>query len=325
MMFIAACSSKGQLFSLSKKAVNRSSIDVWFEDDLDVVELTVVDECEEIMLRTRKLSLMAPPPFSHSSTSKRKSIAGRLPPVIINEAELFAIGVEGGRSVHRKRSYVVQHNKSTTKNNNINNVNTKLHFRRHTVQPSLFVTTSQGSTPVLPAPVKSKELLVTMLRRILRLVRTLCRVSIAIRRYAVNKNDSRILMDFQHFLKPPSTDNLPTLSKEMNRGNMYFNKHVYSIDSNHAFPIWARKMCATIPDARTPDALEKLKRYLRGHPTFMQFDEETQSQLAKNVLYHRYDRKRIILNQVNLFITGGQRRLTGISFQLILNSNSLAL
>ena len=300
-MFIATGGGSEQLFT-SRKAASSDSRTVCLEDDLDVVELTPIDEGgEEIMLRTRKLSMMPLPSSSDNSRSKRKSVAGRLPPVIINEVELFSIDGAGGSSARRKRSYVLQHNKNSTANsNNSINANSRLHFRRHTTQPSLFLTTShQKRTRALTVPVMSKDVLVAMFRRIIRLVRTLCRVSIAIRRYAVNKNDSRILIDFQHFLKPPSTDNLPTLSKEMNRGNMYFNKHVYSIDSNHAFPSWARKMCATIPDARTPDALEKLKRYLKGHPTFMQFDEETQSQLAKNVLYHRYDRKRIILNQVN--------------------------
>ena len=142
--------------------------------------------------------------------------------------------------------------------------------------------------------------LISLLRRILRLVRTLCRVSLAIRRYAVNKNDSRIMMDIQNYLKPPSTDNLPSYNKDLNRGNLYFNKHVFSMDSNHTFPSWARHLCSLSPTDRLVCDTERLRRYLRGHQSFSQYDEIIQKALVKSVVYHRYDRKRIILNQVPL-------------------------
>ena len=145
----------------------------------------------------------------------------------------------------------------------------------------------------------TKELL-SLLQRIMRIVRTLCRVSLAIRRYAVNKNDSRIMMDIQNYLKPPYTDNLSVFNKDSNRGNLYFNKHVFSMDSNHAFPSWARHLCNLTPSDRFGDGtgVERLRSYLRGHPSFSQFDEHIQKVLVRNVMYHRYDRKRIILNQV---------------------------
>ena len=152
---------------------------------------------------------------------------------------------------------------------------------------------------------RSTQELMLLLHRILRLVRTLCRVSLAIRRYAVNKNDSRIMMDIQNYLKPPSTDNLPSYKMDLNRGNLYFNKHVFSMDSNHAFPSWARNLCyLPVGEERFRyDAgvgLERLRSYLRGHPAFSQFNEHIQKALVQNVMYHRYDKKRIILNQVNL-------------------------
>ena len=150
---------------------------------------------------------------------------------------------------------------------------------------------------------RSTDELMLLLHRTLRLVRTLCRVSLAIRRYAVNKNDSRIMMDIQNYLKPPSTDNLPSYNMDLNRGNLYFNKHVFSMDSNHTFPSWARSLCnLPIGERRFQHdsgvGLERLRSYLRGHPSFSQFNERIQKALVLNVMYHRYDKKRIILNQV---------------------------
>lgn len=134
-----------------------------------------------------------------------------------------------------------------------------------------------------------------LFRHIIRLVRILCRVCIAIRRYAVNKNDNRVSREFHSYLRPLTMDNLPDLSS--NNGP-YFNKHMYSVENNHSFPSWARVLCSRPTPYRSEEDLKRLRNHLRGHSSFAQFNCETQMAICKNVLYNRYDRKRIVLNQV---------------------------
>lgn len=172
--------------------------------------------------------------------------------------------------------------------------------RRHTVQ--------HFATSLLCKPVNlnrmgalthtrlHKQDLRIIFRRIIRLVQVLCRVCIAIRRYAVNKNDNRTLVEFQNFMRPPATDNLPDAST---KNGPYFNKHVYSVQNSHTFPAWARVLCSQPSKYRNEEDLVKLRTYLRGHNAFAQFNYDTQIAICRSVVYNRYDKKRIILNQVN--------------------------
>lgn len=168
-------------------------------------------------------------------------------------------------------------------------------LRRHTIQHTIPTTQQHFSRNALTHPRLQKQKLRIVFRRIIRLVQVLCRVCIAIRRYAVNKNDNRAIAEFQNLLRPPATDNLPDTGT--NNGP-YFNKHVYSVQNNHTFPAWARILCSQPAEYRKEEDLIKLRSYLRGHNAFAQFDYETQIVICQNVVYNRYDKKRIILNQV---------------------------
>lgn len=131
--------------------------------------------------------------------------------------------------------------------------------------------------------------------RIINLVRILCRVCIAIRRYAVSKTDSRVILDIQHFVKSSSNDNMPDLPDD--NKTVYFNKALYSVESNHTFPLWARQICSQPCEERKEAQIEKLCKYLRGICTFSRFSSEAQTEICRHATYNRYDKMRIILNQ----------------------------
>ena len=175
--------------------------------------------------------------------------------------------------------------------------------RRHTVTetPSrinrIALSNCTDKEKELPIKPIRTEPLKDVLIRTWRLIRTLTRVCLAIRRYAINKTDSRVLMDLQNLMKPRISNRGQDGISQAGKG-VYFNKYIYSVENNHAFPLWARTICHQYPLKRCLDDLQKLCRYLRGIHTFSQFQHEVQMEICKHVIYNRYDRMRVIINQV---------------------------
>ena len=143
---------------------------------------------------------------------------------------------------------------------------------------------------------KRRESIPQLLRRIVKLVMTLSRVSLAIRKYAVSKTDSRALTDIHSFLRRGKDEKEIKIEKLK---GLLFDKTSYSVENNHKFPYWARNLCSYPPEFREKRLLLKMQRYLRGIHNFSRFTKEAQMEICRHVIYSRYDKLRVILSQVS--------------------------
>ena len=143
---------------------------------------------------------------------------------------------------------------------------------------------------------KPRESIPQLLRRIVKLVMTLSRVSLAIRKYAVSKTDSRALTDIHSFLRRGKDEKEIKIEKLK---GLLFDKTSYSVENNHKFPYWARNLCSYPPEFREKSLLLKMQRYLRGIHNFSRFTKEAQMEICRHVIYSRYDKLRVILSQVS--------------------------
>ena len=143
---------------------------------------------------------------------------------------------------------------------------------------------------------RHRESIPQLLRRIFKLVVTLSRVSLAIRKYAVSKTDSRTLTDIHSFLRRGKDEKEIKIEKLK---GLLFDKTSYSVENNHKFPYWARNLCSYPPEFREKNLLLKMQRYLRGIHNFSRFTKEAQMEICRHVIYSRYDKLRVILSQVS--------------------------
>ena len=143
---------------------------------------------------------------------------------------------------------------------------------------------------------RRRESIPQLLRRIVKLVVTLSRVSLAIRKYAVSKTDTRAITDIHSFLRHGKDEKEVKIKKLK---DLLFDKTSYSVENNHKFPYWARNLCSYPPEFREKNLLLKMQRYLRGIHNFSRFTKEAQMEICRHVIYSRYDKLRVILNQVS--------------------------